>query len=79
MSAEVTEITVRKAPDDPVCTRVSCGGNSKIGFYLTYRGTVDASIEAMERTLLVLKVMKAKGIEAPLDDKMRGIGESGRS
>lgn len=73
-----TSVTVRKAPDDPACTRVSCGGNDKIGYYCTYRGTINEAVEAMERVLLAMKLMQEKKMEAPLSN-IRAIGEQGRS
>ncbi len=74
-----TSITVRKAPADPACTRVSCGGNDKIGFYVTYRGSVPEAAKVLRQALLALSVMEEKKIEAPMDEKIRGIGEQGSS
>ncbi len=74
-----TEVVVRKAPDDPACTRVSCGGAEKIGYYVTYRGSVEDAAKVLRLALMTLEVMAAKKIEAPLDTSMRSIGEQGRS
>ncbi len=81
MSGELkeTQITVRKAPDDPACPRVSCGGNDKIGFYVTYRGSVPDIVKVLRQALLALSIMEEKKIEAPMDPSVRGIGEPGRS
>lgn len=72
------KIEVRKAPDDPACTRVSVGGNVKIGYYCTYHGTVDDSIDCLELALVALKAMQHAKIEAPLSN-VRAPGMSGRS
>ncbi len=74
-----TEITVRKAPDDPACTRVSCGGSDKIGFYCTYRGSVPEAVKVLRQALFALSIMEEKKIEAPMNDQMRAIGEQGMS
>ncbi len=73
-----TEITVRKAPDDAACTRVSCGGNDKIGYYVTYRGSVPETVKVLRQALLALSIMEQKGIEAPMNE-IRKIGEQGSS
>ncbi len=78
MSDEV-EITVRKAPDDPACTRVSCGVAEKIGFYVTYRGSVPDAVKVLSQALFALKIMETRGVEAPLDDKILRLGEQGDS
>ncbi len=74
-----TEVTVRKGPDDPTCTRVSCGGGVKHGYYVTYRGNVPDVVKVLRLALLTLEVMEQKKIEAPLDTSMLKIGEQGRS
>jgi len=60
----MTKVSVTRFPDDPVCLRVSIGGGEKIGgYYCTYRGTREASIEALEKVLLALKHMPEQPIE----------------
>jgi hypothetical protein len=75
---KTAEVTVRKAPDDPTCTRVSVGGTMKIGYYCTYRGSVQDSIECLENALTAMRAMREAKMEAPLSN-IRGIGEQGRS
>ncbi len=35
-------VRVVKKPDDPECTRASCGGDEAFGYYITYRGELPA-------------------------------------
>lgn len=37
-TANMPTITVRRLPDDPLCTRVSLGGTSQTGYYCLFRG-----------------------------------------
>lgn len=59
----MTEVKVQRLSTDPFCTRVSIGGNRKIGFYCLYRGTREEAIEAVEKVLLVLQHMPEQPIE----------------
>lgn len=72
------QIEARKAPTDPTCTRVSVGGNAKVGFYCTYRGTVEESIHVLENALIALKAMQHAKVEAPICE-IRKPGMNGRS
>jgi hypothetical protein len=60
----MTRVSVTRLADDPLCLRVSIGGGEKIGgYYCTYRGTREASIEALETVLLALKEIPEQPIE----------------
>jgi hypothetical protein len=60
----MTKISVTRFPDDPICLRVSIGGGERIGgYYCTYRGTREESIEALEKVLRALKSMPEQPIE----------------
>ena len=34
-------IKIIKEQDDPLCTRISAGGNEEIGYYLVHRGDIE--------------------------------------
>jgi len=36
----MVEVRVIKEEDDPICSRISMGGDPKIGYYLVYRGNL---------------------------------------
>jgi hypothetical protein len=60
----MTNVSVTRLADDPLCLRVSIGGGEGIGgYYCTYRGTREATIEALEKVLLALKYMPEQPIE----------------
>ena len=60
----MTRVSVQRLPDDPLCLRVSIGGGEKIdGYYCSYRGTREETIEALETVLLVLKHMPEQPVE----------------
>ena len=60
----MTKVSITRFADDPLCLRVSIGGGEKIGgYYCTYRGTREESIEALEKVLLALKHMPEQPIE----------------
>jgi len=44
------EIKFIKEQDDPLCTRISAGGNEEIGYYCVYRG----ELEDVKRILNIL-------------------------
>jgi hypothetical protein len=48
-------IILHRYSDDPICPRVSIGGNLDIGFYCTIRGTKEEAITAIEAALLALR------------------------
>lgn len=35
-----TNVKIIKKPDDPICPRVSMGGNKLFGYYIVYRGNL---------------------------------------
>lgn len=66
-----------KAPDDPVCPRVSMGGSKDIGgFYCTYRGEIGRCIEIAEAALDRMKMAQAMGKEPKIDRRFKELGAS---
>jgi hypothetical protein len=47
-------VKVIKKPDDPLCPRISAGGDHEIGFYLVFRGTREEAVTILEETLQAL-------------------------
>ena len=45
----MSKIKILKAPDDPICTRVSAGGREEIGYYLVYRGTPVEALKVIDK------------------------------
>jgi hypothetical protein len=63
-------VEIIKLPTDPVCTRVSIGGNEKFGYYCRYRGTRDEAIKALEMALFGMSAARHAGVpEAPVVDQ----------
>ena len=48
-------VKLLKHPDDPICLRASCGGNSTIGYYCIFRGKRTEIVECLEHVLKALK------------------------
>lgn len=60
----MTNITITRRPDDPICLRVSIGGGRTInGYYCLYRGTRKETIEALEKILIALRNTPESEIE----------------
>lgn len=53
-------VKIMRAPDDPVCpARVSCGGGDTVGgYYVVYRGDLDACVKATEAALIALRKLQ---------------------
>lgn len=51
----MSEVKLIQKPDDPVCLRISAGGNHAIGFYCVFRGDKEDVIECLEEILDDLK------------------------
>lgn len=49
VTADGTLVSVRKLPNDPICLRVSIGGDEKTGYYLSYRGNESAVLTLLEK------------------------------
>lgn len=58
---------VYHASTDPICTRVSVGGNEEIGYYCVYRGSLKASITALQKALAEMQKVHASGTEPIID------------
>ena len=37
----MSKVKIIKEQDDPICTRISAGGNDEIGYYLVHRGDIE--------------------------------------
>ena len=55
------DIKIIKEQDDPICTRISAGGNFEIGYYLVYRGDFEEVKKIMEILLIELTKEKNNG------------------
>lgn len=44
---EGVEVVVRKLTDDPMCLRISAGGNESDGYYFVFRGEAERIKEAL--------------------------------
>ncbi len=73
MSANVT---VSRGPRDPICTRVSVGGNEEMGYYCTFRGSVNDSVDALRASLAVMEVMQRNGVDPEVDHRFKELGAS---
>jgi len=45
------EVKIIKEMDDPLCTRISAGGNEEMGHYIVYRGDI-SEVRTILRILL---------------------------
>ncbi len=55
------KIKIIKEQDDPLCTRVSAGGNEDIGYYLVYRGEIEDVKTIMKELLMELSKGEQNG------------------
>jgi hypothetical protein len=53
-------VYITRAPTDPVCPRVSVGGNAAMGYYCTFRGPALDCIAALRLALHAMEVAQAK-------------------
>lgn len=70
------KVLLKKAPTDPICARVSVGGNEAMGAYCTYRGNLDACIAVMEAALNEMKHARFTGDEPGVDRRFKELGAS---
>lgn len=70
-------IKVIQGPADPVCSRVSLGGNEDVGYYAVYRGDLDACVVATEHALEAMKRLQQVPPPArpKVDPKFKVIGD----
>ncbi len=72
-----TPVKLDKAPSDPICScRISIGGTSGQHYYCTYRGEIQACIDATEAALEKMKLTKAAGKEPKVNRAYRELGAS---
>lgn len=43
-------VVVKALPTDPICTRVSAGGQAGVGYYIHYRGDLASVLEVLVAT-----------------------------
>lgn len=60
-------IKIIKKPDDPICPRVSMGGNPVTGFYVVYRGSIADILKVFEECHAAIKQQALQG-EPPVED-----------
>lgn len=69
-------VTITRAPADPVCPRISVGGNLEIGFYCTFRGKGSDCIKALREALHAMEAAKDKLDTLPPDQRYKELGAS---
>jgi hypothetical protein len=75
-------VYITRAPTDPVCCRVSVGGNAQLGFYCTFRGSAQECIAALAEALNAMAIAQDKcQLDAlPVDPRYKiGSNEMGAS
>ena len=45
------KFTIKREADDPICPRISMGGNDEVGHYIVFRGQPDIVESIMEKAL----------------------------
>lgn len=70
------EVKLTQAAPDPICTRVSIGGNTELGFYCVYRGSIGSAITATEAALDKMKATFHAGEEPSVDRRFKELGAS---
>ena len=70
------KIHITKAPNDPICTRVSVGGNPNLGYYCTYRGGIGSAIAALRVALEAMEATEKTGKEPAIDRRHKELGAS---
>lgn len=69
-------IRIIKAPLDPIATRISVGGNSKVGTYCVYRGTRHEALKHLRLAVAELETLQA---EPPIEHYNQLSGEQSQS
>jgi hypothetical protein len=69
---KVIDLKVQRLPDDPLCLRISIGGNEKLGYYCVFRGDQKEVIETLKLVYAVFRKLPPVDIE----DDISGIGKS---
>jgi hypothetical protein len=67
-------IYISRAPSDPICARVSVGGNEKLGVYCVFRGSSQECIVALEEALKAMKTASDNLESLPVDRKYKDLG-----
>lgn len=69
-------VTITRAPADPICPRVSVGGNTTLGFYCVFRGPAADCTRALKEALHAMEVSEPKLESLPVDRKYKELGGS---
>ncbi len=69
-------VHITRAPADPVCPRISVGGNEELGFYCTFRGAGPACIKALKEALNAMEVAEPALDALPVDHRYKELGAS---
>ena len=69
-------VHITRAPADPVCPRISVGGNLNTGFYCTFRGSGADCIKALKEALHAMEVREPELDSLPVDRRYKELGAS---
>lgn len=69
-------VTITRAPADPICPRISVGGNLELGFYCVFRGPAKDCTRALKEALHAMEVAAEKLESLPVDREYRDLGGS---
>lgn len=69
-------VHISRGPTDPICPRVSVGGNSETGFYCVFRGPADDCIAALEQAIAAMRTRRPSLDTLPVDRKFKELGGS---
>lgn len=69
-------VHITRAPADPVCPRISVGGNTDLGFYCTFRGPAKDCTRALKEALHAMEVAAEQIESLPVDQRYKELGGS---
>lgn len=69
-------IYITRAPTDPICPRVSVGGNETIGYYCTFRGKAADCITVLREALKAMETAAPELDSLPVDRRYKELGAS---
>lgn len=70
------KVTITRAPSDPLCPRVSVGGNATLGFYCVFRGPANDCTLALKEAFHAMQVAGDNLDSLPVDRKYKELGAS---
>lgn len=69
-------VYITRAPADPICPRISVGGNAALGFYCTFRGSGAECIKALKEALHAMEVREPELDSLKVDRRYKELGAS---